>query len=99
MIPARAVAGDVSQADLARSAKVGAQRACHGIQCDQACVERGFEDPAMARLPGAPCAVEPRDRAAVDQAIAVVQCLIDQSVKSPPLRTCLTVEGENTIER
>jgi len=98
VVPTGMEAGDIAQADFASFAEVGAGRAGSRVEGDEAGVEGGFKQSAMAGLRGWSRRIKPCGDAAVDKSVSVVAVQIDFRVVRPTLLAGFRIERDDTIE-
>src|SRR6266566_7000828 len=98
VIPARAKAGDIAQADFTSLAEVGTGRAGSRIERNEAGVEGSFKQSATAGLGSWPRGIEPCGDAAVDESVSVVSVQVDFWVVCPALLAGFWIECDDAIE-
>ena len=98
MIPARAKAGDIAQADFTSLAEVGTGRAGSRIERNEAGVEGSFKQSATAGLGSWPCGIKLCGDAAVDESVSVIAAEIDFRVVGPALLADFWIESNHAIE-
>ena len=92
------ITGNIPQIHLTRGTKILAGHSCHGIECDQASIERRFEDTASAQPVRRGQWIQPCRHTSIDKTIAIVKAPVDIGIIGPELLSCGRIKCDNPVE-
>jgi hypothetical protein len=92
------IARNIAQIHLSGGAKIPTERSCHGIERDQAGIERRFEDTALARSVPRGRWIQPCCYASINKTVAIVEALVDLRIVGPESLSRGRIKRDHPVE-